>query len=308
MAEPQTCAVHPDRAATYRCDGCHRALCDDCVQMSHRLILCVVCGEMAIPLATGRATSSRAVRKTRAMEGPYSLLDALLYPLRGHGSGVFWGYVALLVIFSALGTVPVIGCFIAVPILIVGLMVPRLLFTIVRATADGDNELPEWPELDFWERLVDALAFGVMWVISWLPAVALVFFSGCGARLVQEGGWGAAGPSCWIPVVVGVLLSKALWIATFGAPAVFDSFWLLPRVDLHVRALFVAPGEAAVIALFLGGLSLLSFGLGRGFDLVPVVGAVTGTALSVYTTFTGAHLVGLYFRRNAERLERLYLH
>jgi len=307
MAEPATCSVHPDRAATYRCDGCHRTLCDDCVQMSHRLILCSVCGEMAIPIATGRATSSTTMRKTQARQGPYSLLDALLYTLRGRGSGVFWGYVALLVIFSVLGSVPVIGCFILIPILIVGLMVPRLLFTIVRATADGKNELPEWPEFDFWERLVDALAFGAMWIVSWLPAVALVLLSGCGDRFAQEGGWTAAGPSCWIPVVVGALLSQALWIATLGAPSVFDSFWLLPRVDLHVRALFVAPGEAAVIACLLGGLWLASFGFEFVFRAIPLVGGIASAALGVYIQFTGAHLVGLYFRRNAERLERLYV-
>jgi len=308
MAEPQTCVVHPDHTATYRCDGCHRALCDDCVQMSHRLILCGVCGEMAIPLATGRATSATTVRRTQAMEGPYSLLDSLLYPLRGRGSGVFWSYVALLVVLSALASVPVIGCFIVIPMLIVGLMLPRLLFTIVRATAGGDNELPDWPELDFWERLADALAFAAIFVISWLPAVALVLVSGCGARLVQEGGWGAAGPSCWVPVVVGALLSQALWITALGAPSVFDSFWLLPRVDLHVRALFVAPGEAAVVACLLGGLWLASFGFELGFRAIPLLGGVASTALGVYTQFTGAHLVGLYFRRNAERLERLYLH
>jgi len=307
MAEPSTCANHPDRAATYRCDGCHRALCDDCVQMSHRLILCGVCGEMAIPIATGRATSSTTMRKTRAREAPYSLLQALVYPLRGKGSGVFWSYLALLVVFSALGAVPLIGCLILVPMLIVGLMVPRLLFTVVRATAAGDNELPEWPELDFWERLVDFLAYLLILIIAWLPAIVLMIVSGCGAKFLQAGGRAALGPECWLTLAAGALLSEALLIATLGAPSVFDSFWLLPRVDLHIRALFIAPGEAVVIACVLAGLRLLSFGLEFGFHLVPVLGAVASTALGIYTMFTGAHLIGLYFRRNVERLERLYI-
>ena len=308
MPEPPTCVNHPDRVATYRCDGCHRTLCDDCVQMSHRLILCSVCGEMAIPLATGQATSTTAVRRTRAMEGPYSLLDALLYPLRGRGSGVFWSYVALLVIFSALGAVPVIGCFILIPALIVALMVPRLLFTIVRATADGDNELPEWPEFDFWERLIDALAYVAIVFISWLPAVALIGGSHCtGPNIFLASELAPELPSCWGPLFVSFFLSAALWIPTFGAPAVFDSFWLVPRVDLHVRALLVAPGEVALLALFMGGLTLAAYLLESAIHIIPVVGAAAGTAISVYATFTGAHLVGVYFRRNAERLERLYV-
>lgn len=310
MAEPQNCAVHPDRVATYRCDGCHRALCDDCVQMSHRLILCKVCGEMAIPVATGRATSTTAVKRTRAMKGRYTLFEAFLYPVRGNGAWVFWTYVGLLTAFALLpGLFPLFGCLLVVPSLLVALMVPRLLFTIVRASADGDNELPEWPDFDFWERLVDALAYALIILIAWIPTLVLVSVSDCSGLglLTAAAGAEPQGPSCWGPLVLGFFLSAALWIPTFGAPSVYDSFWLLPRVDLHVRALLVAPAEAAIFALLLGGLLVVGFGLGTFFHVIPFVGVAAGTAISVYATFTGAHLVGVYFRRHAEKLEKLYI-
>ncbi len=310
MADQHTCSVHHDRPATYRCDGCGRTLCDDCVRMSHRLILCSQCGEMAIPLATGRITTSTQVRRTAAVARPYSLGEALLYPMRGQGSGVFWSYVVLLTIFSVLPLlIPFSGCILLIPELIIALLVPRLLFTIVRATAEGDDELPDWPEFDFWARIADALAYALIILIAWLPTVALVTFSDCAGLglFTLPGAAAPEGPSCWPPLILGFFLSVMLWIPTFGAPSVYDSFWLLPRVDLHVRALFAAPIEAAIIAVLLAGLLLLGYGVSFAFNIIPGVGVAIGTALSVYATFTGAHLVGVYFRRHSRKLEELYL-
>jgi hypothetical protein len=36
----QTCVVHPETAATFRCDGCGRLLCSACVEQGHRLLFC----------------------------------------------------------------------------------------------------------------------------------------------------------------------------------------------------------------------------------------------------------------------------
>lgn len=305
MADQQTCAAHPTRPATFRCDGCQRTLCDDCVKMSHRLILCAHCGEMAVPIATGRPTSSTALRKTRAQTAHYTLADAFLYPFRGTGGGVFWSYLALLVAMNLISAVvPLAGCILGVFGLLILLLVPRLLFTIVRTTADGDNELPEWPELEVWERVLDALAYGVILVLCVLPTVALVKVSGC-VLLTVEGA--AGGPSCLPVLALGALVGVALWIPTFGAPAVYDSFWLIPRFDLHARALVVAPIEAGLIAGTLAALLVVSYFLRFTLGQVPLVGAVAASFLMIYTWFTGAHLVGLYFRRHTDKLERLYI-
>jgi len=306
MTEPQTpCAVHPTRPAAFRCDGCQRTLCDDCIQMSHRLILCAHCGEMAVPIATGRPVSSTAHRKTRAQTAHYTLVDAFLYPFRGTGGGVFWSYLALLVVINVVSAfVPFAGCFLGVISLLILLLVPRLLFTIVRSTADGDNELPEWPELEVWERVVDALAYCVIIVLCVLPTVALVWVTGC-SLVTVDGAPG--GPSCIPVLALGALVGLALWIPSFGAPAVYDSFWLIPRVDLHARALAVAPVEAGLLAGALAALVVVSYFLRFALGQLPLVGSIAVTFLMVYTWFTGAHLVGVYFRRHADELERLYI-
>jgi hypothetical protein len=305
------CAVHPDQPAAYRCDGCGRALCEACVKPSHRLILCGLCGELAVPLAGGSSSSaaaprtSTAFRRARARNAPYSIGEVLLYPFRGKGAAVFWSYVALLVLFAVLPIVlPVIGCIVVVPALFVAIMVPRLLFTIVRTTADGDDELPEWPDWDFFARLADCLAMFVMTLIALIPLIVLVYLSGCGDAEALAAG---TAPSCFPALAGGFLLGVALWMPTLGATAVFESFWLLPRVDLHVRALLVAPGEAVIMTLLLGGVLIASTFLRYVTLSIPLVGVAASIAIGVYGLFTGAHLVGVYFRRHYDRLEGLYV-
>lgn len=305
-----TCAAHPTRPATHRCDGCGTLLCEaECVEPSHRLLLCRLCGELAVPLggpsgATGPATTSE-LRRGRARTAPYGLAQAFLYPFRGKGGGVFWVYFVLVSIFTVIPLyVPFSGCFLFIPSVVVGLLVPRLLFTVVRTTAEGENELPDWPDFDFWARLGDALAMAAIVVVAAVPGIALFVVSDCNVlSLLGE----AAGRSCWPPLIAALFLGVAIWIPTLGATSVFDSFWLLPRLDLHVRALLVNPAEALVMTVVLAILLVGSYFLRFAVLIVPAVGAVLSVFIGIYATFTGAHLVGVYFRRHLDRLERLYV-
>jgi hypothetical protein len=43
------CAAHA-AAATHRCDGCGELLCEKCIEVGHRLLFCVLCGERATEL------------------------------------------------------------------------------------------------------------------------------------------------------------------------------------------------------------------------------------------------------------------
>lgn len=301
-----TCAVHTARPATYRCDGCRRLLCDGCIKPSHRLILCGVCGELALPVGGGPPKTSTALRRSGARATSYSLAAAFAYPFRGTGAGVFWVYFLLLAIFNVVPLfLPITGCFLWLPSMIVALLVPRLLFTIVRTSAEGETELPDWPEFELWARLGDALAMALIVVVAAVPGVILFTVSGCDVLTLVGAG---EGRSCWPPLVLSFLFGVALWIPTLGATSVFESFWLLPRLDLHARALFAAPVEAlmmtVVLALLLAGSWALRFAAAIA---IPGVGAVLAVFVSVYAAFTGAHLVGLYFRRHYDKLERLYV-
>lgn len=45
----QRCTEHERAEALYRCDGCERPLCEDCVDVGKHLLICRLCGERALP-------------------------------------------------------------------------------------------------------------------------------------------------------------------------------------------------------------------------------------------------------------------
>lgn len=300
------CAAHPQAEAAFRCDGCGALLCAACIEEGHRLLFCRRCGERALPLADGAATTAPARRREelRARAAAYRYSHGLLYPFRGYGAFVYWGYVALLTAFSLVAALLPFGCLIvALPELLTGFLVPGLLFAIVRTTAEGADELPDWPEVDPWEIVRSVLRFAVLAVISLAPLALATTALGCAPEI------GESLPARCLPVLLaGFAVTVALWIPAFGATAVFDSLWLSFRVDLHWAALRVDASEfLAVVGLTAGilvGSSLAGMLLST---VLPGLGLLAGNALSVYGLFVGAHMAGVYFRRHFPALERVYL-
>src|ERR1700752_4963331 len=92
MDQSADCAAHPQSVARFQCDGCHQLLCDACIEESHRLLLCRLCGERALPLAADAPATTaegRVPARTAGAEGPYGIGQALLYPFRGSGTWLF---------------------------------------------------------------------------------------------------------------------------------------------------------------------------------------------------------------------------
>src|SRR5215203_7528349 len=145
----QACAQHPGVDAAFRCEGCEKLLCQDCIKKGHALLFCSACGERAMPLEAGQPATVREVTRRQAISKPYSFQEALFYPFRGVGLYMFLatlvslGFVSFLLQYSG-------GCYSIV--LAVGLwsLMIGLQFKIVRSTAEGENQLPDWPEYMDW--------------------------------------------------------------------------------------------------------------------------------------------------------------
>lgn len=299
-----SCATHPDVPATYRCDGCARLLCADCVVAGHRLLTCPDCGELAVSVAAKTAVTAPQLAENRRLDRPYSLLDALSYVFRGRGLYVFGSYLGVLAVLGFLGIFPLVGCIAwlltAIFVLIVLTLVPGALFAITRTTAKGDNELPDWPDFSaFGERLAEVFDFVVIGLISALPLVAMVRLAGCS-------GWGQMPAHCWLVLVLGWFLAMTLWVPAFCAVAVFQEGWLAIRLDLHLRALFAGGFDLVATALMATVLVVLGQALSTLLAFLPLVGVIASAAAGMYGWFTAAHLVGLYYRRRRGELEGIY--
>jgi len=69
----------------------------------------------------------------------------------------------------------------------------------------------------------------------------------------------------------------------------------------------VAPQEIAATVPILAALLFLRVMMPMLLGFLPLLGIVLGHVAVGYALFTGAHLVGLYFRRHWAELEALYL-
>jgi hypothetical protein len=297
------CATHPQALAGFRCDGCGKLLCDDCVEESHRLLLCRLCGERALPLASAAPATvpeRRQATPPAAARVPYGIGKALLYPFRGSGLFLFVaalgtaGLVTFLVRFS-------FGCFAIVLWLGWVSLLIGIQFKIVATTARWEDELPDWPEyFSFGERMVEVLTFLAIALLNYGPVVAYLLVCGAAGVLAR--------PSVpvWLGAAAMLWVGTALAVMAWGGAALHWRRSAL-RIDQHVRALWATGGDGLAtvnLTFFLLGVVVVARAvLG---ERVPLLGVVLGGVVGIYWTFLAPHLVGLLFRRHAATLHAIY--
>jgi len=304
MAQSAACAAHPQTVARFQCDGCRKLLCDACIVESHRLLLCKLCGERALPLhADAPATTTErrdAARPTNA--GPYGLGATLLYPFRGSGLLMFvislavTGITAFLVQYNIFSCAPLV-LFVMWMSLLIGIQ-----FKIVVSTAKWENELPDWPEyFSVGERVIEVLTYLGIVLLNFGPVAAFMFAFGMQGLLTTAPSLGF-----WLGAAAALWLGTALSVMAWGAAALHWRRSAL-RIDQHVKALLATGGDGVktvnLTFALCGAVVLLPALMSK--DL-PMLGALLSGVLWIYWTFVAPHLVGLLFRRHAAALNQVY--
>jgi len=300
------CTTHPDAVAHYRCDGCQRFLCEECFEEGHKLVFCRHCRERGLPLEP-TLPDEKARRVADARSQSYSLTDALQYPFRGSGSQMFWAALAGLLVLSIPSFLPVVGiiagCIGMVWSAFVLLLLPGALVAIVLGTEQGENELPDWPDLtEFGLRMREVFGFMGAGAVSLLPGIALGQVLGCSTRDLMFG----TNPACWLLLPLQLAILVVLWIPTFGSVSVFGEPFFAFRVFSHARALQAFGRDLWPTAAVL--LAVLILGQAAAFATLrlPLLGLLISTFTGLYAWFTAAHLIGLLFRAHHDELETIY--
>jgi hypothetical protein len=295
----QACAQHPGVDAAFRCEGCAKLLCQDCIKKGHALLFCSQCGERAMPLEAGQPATVKEVARRQAISKPYSFQQALFYPFRGVGLYMFLatlvslGFVSFLLQYSG-------GCYSIV--LAVGLwsLMIGLQFKIVRSTAEGEDQLPDWPEyMDWGERLGDILLYLVVAILQFFPVIAFSLLN-MGKLLNPE-------PSLlfWAGFALFAWLGMALGTVAFGAAGRFNRSSVM-RIDLHLKALKIGGVDTVTATNLAFAIGISLFVTRALLQQIPYVGAAAAGVLGAYWTFTSAHLAGVLFRRHILELEKVY--
>lgn len=299
-ATAPACGQHPDAPAAFRCDGCESLLCTACARESHALFLCARCGERALPLDARRAADVRTSRRDDAIARPYPLPRAFGYAFRGFGKYLFLATLASLAFVTFILRYG-FGCLPFVFALGFWSLMIGLQFKIVRSTADGDDELPDWPEYFAWsERVRDVAVY--LWVgfLQFAPLIAYLALFG-GATLAG----GEPDPLFWIGFAAIGWFGAGLSLFAFAAAALEGGGAAL-RIDRHLQGFFAARGDALTMTNLAFGVGVAAFLAKSALRQVGFVGPAAAGALGAYWIFTSAHLVGILVRRRRELFRELY--
>jgi len=291
----ETCPEHPDEPGNWWCGNCRRVLCGDCIRQEFRkgkwIRLCRTCGQSCRPV--GR-TPAEPRRKGFFAELP----RAFVYPLIGRGK-----YVILAggIVFSVLTVAREIGVYIgpyAVAFLraaglVVGCIIPAYVFEVIRHSAAGEGEPPDWPAVTNWltDLVRPVLLIVVVAAVSFLPAAVfriLVFY-----EVLGHSG------TVWVPLGLGLLYlpMALLGVAMFDGVAGVSPTVVVPAIFRTVRAYLVACAAMAAMA----GLWVPAAGLVR--LSVPLLGSVLGGATTIYFLMVEARICGLIYCCYSERLD-----
>jgi len=301
------CAAHPDAVATHRCDGCARLLCEACYEVGHRLLFCRHCGERALPLAVEGPTSSLELERAKGLGSAYGWAEILQYPFRGFGAYVFVGYAAAFAVFGVFEALPFGGAVTFAPRVLIMLALPSLLLAIVRNTAGGANEIPDWPDFDVGEIVLGVAGVGLSALLTLLPLILLWKLTPCSPWALLALAGGEMGALACLPLTAAALFAGLLlWVPAFGSVAVYETLIAIPRVDLHLLLVARCVGPVVRTALLVTGGMLAGELMAAVLAFLPLVGAALGAVVVAYALFVGTHLVGLLFRNHRDDVEAVY--
>ena len=292
----EVCKNHPETLAAWRCAGCAGLFCDACVKSIRvgptSVRTCADCGERCESVTAAAEAAREEVKEKRDRNFFRRLPGAFIYPFRGTGvillliGGFFFGgfrFVRFLYsgVFGLLITVAVIG------------YLNAFMLSIINSTANGKDELPDWPGFtDFSTDIVHPyfLVLGVF-AVSAFPLIAFI----------GSAWYFALGPAIVLPVGLALTGLAALYypMGLLAVAMYDDASGLSPAVVFP--AMFKAPA-AYLVACVVLGLVLVLRGLSATLlAQIPVAGFLLDGLVSFYLIVVGMRILGLLYFANEER-------
>lgn len=288
--KPVFCKNHFRNLARYRCPKCQRCFCDLCVNTRGTAgggsKFCKVCGSECATMAI------RPLK--RPIEFFTEVPRAFKYPFAGDGlfllagGTMFFGfldlanYVARHAFAFGLRTM-MMRVVVFTFILGTGYLFSYLK-SIIACTAEGEEQMPDWPELSQWkEDIVSPMfQFLILSLLSFGPALALYIWSD--------------GDYPWLVWLAG-LLGCFLFPMAFLGVAMFDSLAALHPLFV-LGSIARIPREYSVTALVFTGIVGLRWLCETELAVllrIPLVPALIADLLCIGLLIIEARILGLLF-------------
>ena len=299
------CKNHAMSPAEWLCNHCHHLYCNACVLLktirAKQVQCCAMCGRQCIRFGLG------AFAKQEEKRSFFSQLpEVFTYPLRGNGLILMIGGTIFFGVLALLQRAPAFGLFIGAMKLLLGVISGGYMFSylqkIIHSSAQGDDEMPAWPDFtNYWDDVIR----------PYLQAVALVlicfgpaWFIGGKELLMYAVGEDVS--------VINVLV--AIGLALIGLSYLPMALLAVAMADsiAGVNPLFVIPSilkvplEYLVVCCVLGAALItqtICAALLEHFIPVPILPALLSGFVFLYFLTAEMRLLGVMYHANKDRLD-----
>lgn len=295
-AAPAVCKFHPHAPAKFSCPQCKRTFCELCVNHRQGLHVCRACGVECVPL---KPAPVQTVRE----ETFFSLArGAFRYPLKGDGLILLLGGGLLFLLLDAakfiLRFVPGYGWVALLLVTVFGVgYLTRYLQKIVTGSAQGDIDMPDWPDVSDYSEEVTSPFFQLVGIAAFCfaPAAALKIYE-VFTHNVPWVGWA---------MTVLIMAGAVYFPMAFTAVALFDSLAALNPMLIIPSILKIPKEYALTIVLFAVVLTLRWLAvsvLPEFLGINHVLPAIIGDFLGLYLLAVLMRVLGLLYFTKKEKL------
>ena len=298
------CKYHPRNPTHFFCPKCHGSFCEMCVNL--RLVggvsktFCRTCSTECTPVE---------IEEVSPDDAPFGkqVIGAFKYPFKGDGIILICSGTILLLLVDGMRWIShfaILYGLIAVTILTVfgtGYLT-AFLRGVITSTANGEDEMPEWPEIqDFGSDIVVPFFQFIGTVLfCYLPTIALTIYA------VKISIQGDAGDTSWLgPATLATMLfGCAYFPMAFTAVAMTDTV-------IAVNPLVVIPSIMKVLRPYLLAVAVLAaillvrWLLQRLLELIipiPVLPTIITSPIGLYLLVVEMRILGLLYRNNKDEL------
>jgi len=299
--KPVFCKNHYQNHARYFCRKCQRYLCDLCIHTRGSTDggqkFCKICGTECAQVAL------RPVLKS--IEFFPAARQAFKYPFLGDGWALLIGGTLFFGLLDLANYVARNAFTYGMRAMMMRVVVFTFIFgtgylfsflkNIIACTAQGDDRMPDWPELTQWkEDIVSPMfQFLVISVVCFGPALAAYFAMD----------WWFDVDYPWLVWLVALAGCVYFPMAFLGV-AILDTLTAVHPLFV-VGSILRVPREYAVAVLVFGGLLLfrwLSETLLQSLLKIPLVPALTSDLLSIGLLMVEARILGLLYLAHKDDL------
>lgn len=294
------CKFHPRNASRFFCPKCHGNFCELCVNSrsvgGESKRFCRNCAVECTPVEASEEDPPESSYSAR-------IFGAFKYPFKGDGVILMCAGTMLFLLVDGARWISKFALFYGfiafILLTIFGLgYLTAFLRRVITSTAQGEEEMPEWPEIQEFSSDV------FMPFMQFIGAVGFCFAPTIGLTIYAFAG--SSGDSAWLgwATTASMVFGCVYFPMAFTAVAMADSVLAVNPLAI-IPSIMKVPGQYLLTVIVLAAILLIRWLLYRVLEMalpIPLLPTIITSLIGLYLLVVEMRILGLFYRSNQDRL------